>query len=105
VVVSNLISNNANKRIVNIVFIITSGIISGLFHCVRWNELFTNMVFTTEFEKAFLYIVPAIIYSLLYVSTQRLYIPILAHMLNNILGLTLFRSEERRVGKESRSSI
>src|SRR5699024_12571273 len=27
VVVSNLISNNANKRIVNIVFIITSGII------------------------------------------------------------------------------
>src|SRR5699024_2432170 len=94
VVVSNLISNNANKRIVNIVFIITSVIIFGLFHCVSWNELFTNMVFTTEFEKAFLYIVPGIIYSLLYVSTQRLYIPILAHMLNNILGLTLFGEQQ-----------
>ena len=94
IVVFNLIKRNTKKATINIIFVLTSGVVFGLFHCVSWNELFTSMTIATEFESAILYIVPGLIYSVLYVFTQRLYAPILAHMLNNIMGLKPFGEKQ-----------
>lgn len=94
ITVFNLIKRNTKKATINIIFVFTSGVVFGLFHCVSWNELFTSMTITTEFERAILYIVPGLVYSVLYIFTQRLYAPILAHMLNNTMGLKTFGEQQ-----------